>query len=165
MIRQATIADLDDVMTIIQATVAIMNQEGNDQWSEEYPIRADFEQDIVKEELYVYCDKEGVPRGLVCLNEEQLEAYEPLAWQLETPALVIHRMAVDPTARRQGIATQLMNFAEDMAAQCGLQQVRTDTYHCNERMQALFEKMGYCKVGQCYFIEELGAFYCYEKLL
>ena len=165
MIRQAAKADLDDIMAIIERTVAIMNREGNDQWSAEYPVRAEFEQDIVKEELYLYCDEAGTPRGLVCLNEEQLAAYAPLAWQLEAPALVIHRMAVDPAARRQGIATQLMRFAEKVAVERGLGQVRTDTYHCNERMQALFAKMGYHKVGQCSFVEELGPFYCYEKLL
>ena len=165
MIRQAVPTDLDQIMAIIKRTVAIMNAEGNDQWSAEYPVQEDFAQDIARGELYVYCDEAGLPRGLVCLNEEQLEAYEPLAWRSDGPALVIHRMAVDPEARRQGIATKLMHFAESTAAERGLGQMRTDTYHCNERMQALFQKMGYQYVGQCYFVEELGPFYCYEKLL
>ena len=165
MIRQATAADLDAVMAIIGATVAIMQTEGNNQWSEVYPVREDFAQDIIEGSLYVYDDEQNKPRGVVCLNDQQREAYAPLAWQSKKPALVIHRLAVDPQARRQGIGTKLMRFAEELASQRGFSQLRTDTYHCNERMQALFQKMGYRKVGECYFVEDLAAFYCYEKLL
>ena len=165
MIRQAKAEDLEAVMALIQATVAVMHQEGNHQWSEVYPVREDFAQDIEEGTLFVDCDEHNRPQGVVCLNDQQLEAYRGLDWQLDAPALVIHRLAVDPRARRQGIGTNLMRFAEQMALQQGLGQVRTDTYHCNERMQALFEKMGYRQVGQCYFVEDLAAFYCYEKLL
>ena len=165
MIRQAIAEDLEDIMIMIHDTVTIMQTEGNNQWSEVYPVSEDFLQDIAQGALYVYCDEHNKPQGVVCLNDQQLEAYAPLAWQLKAPAMVIHRLAVAPQARRQGIGTKLMRFAEDLASQRGFKQMRTDTYHCNERMQALFQKMGYKKVGECYFVEDLAAFYCYEKLL
>ena len=165
MIRKAKERDLAAIMAIIEATVAIMAAEGNDQWDDNYPTEAVFAQDIAEGALYVYCAASGAIQGVVCLNEEQIAAYETISWLADGPALVVHRLAVDPAARRQGVGTALMRFAEEVARSRNLGEVRTDTYHCNGRMQALFTKLGYQMVGQCTFVEELGLFYCYEKCL
>ena len=164
MIRQAQPTDLGAIMAIIDATVAVMATQGNKQWDENYPTQAVFAEDIARGALYVWCDDKDSIQGVACLDEQAHPAYSQLNWQLDERALIIHRLAVAPEARRQGIATQLMQFAERLARQKGLRQVRTDTYYCNHQMQALFQKMGYHAVGVCRFVDDLDDFYCYEKI-
>jgi ribosomal protein S18 acetylase RimI-like enzyme len=85
---------------------------------------------------------------------------------IEEPAVVVHRLAVDPEFRGVGIASALMWKAEEVAAERGMAKVLTDTSIQNEATQRLFPKMGYRLAG------EIGLSYrpglrvlCYEKRL
>lgn len=158
-------ADLDAVMVIIGETIAILREENNPQWGEDYPVREDFAADIAVGELYVFADEAGMVLGLACLNDQSPAEYETAAWQNAGRALVIHRLAVAPQARRQGVASAFFALAEEMAAQEGVRSLRTDTYWSNEKMTRLFLKQGFAKVGECHFGDREGHFNCFEKLL
>lgn len=167
MIRLATAGDLDPLWALVGRAVTHMNALGNPQWGADYPTRAFYADDLARGELYVAVAADGSILGVACLNTEQSEEYAPLPWQITAPAMVIHRMAVDPSAQRQGVATSLFAFAEALARQKGIPAVHVDTYAQNDRMQALFRGRGCREVGLVHFDREdrpLG-FPCFEKVL
>lgn len=48
MIRLGTKADLPAILNIVNEAKAIMRQDGNHQWDEQYPLETHFEEDIKK---------------------------------------------------------------------------------------------------------------------
>ena len=162
MIRQARAADIDAVMQIIEATIIEMHAYGNRQWDKDYPQRDDFLGDIQEGSLYVY-EKNGDIGGFVTLNTIEPDEYQGLNWSSEATSLVVHRMAVAPHYRRQGIGGSLLDFAAAFARQHGLTWLKTDTYSLNPKMNALFTQNGYRKIGEMSFNSRELPFYCYEK--
>ncbi len=79
--------------------------------------------------------------------------------------MVIHRMAVNANYRQQGVATKLMNFAEELALENNVVYLKTDTYSINTKMNSLFKKCGFNLVGEMSFLGKEKPFYCYDKLL
>ena len=61
--------------------------------------------------------------------------------------MVIHRMAVNPKFRQQGIATKLIKLAEQLALDNNVVYLKTDTYSINTKMNSLFKKCGFNLVG------------------
>ena len=164
MIRQATEADITAVMKIIQETITEMRSYGNTQWDENYPREEDFLSDIRQGDLYII-EREEEVAGFACVNTVEPNEYNDLPWSRQQPAIVIHRMAVDPSRRRSGIGTELMKFAEEHALKQQKKKIKTDTYSINTKMNALFTKCGYKLVGEMRFRSREKAFYCYDKVL
>ncbi|KAJ53599.1 GNAT superfamily N-acetyltransferase [Clostridium tetanomorphum] len=162
--RKAVIEDLKDIMAIIKETIVEMHSYNNYQWDENYPREKDFIDDIKKEHLFVK-EKEGKLVGFVCINKVQPVEYNELNWSLNEEAIVIHRMAVNPSCRREGIGTKLIKFADKLALENNIKYLKTDTYSLNKKMDALFRKCGYNFVGEMSFIGKGKPFYCYEKVL
>lgn len=159
-------SELDDVMKIIADSIKIMQEEGSDQWDEKYPTRARFLEDIEKKNLYgVYNDHNNL-MGFASINEEQSKEYEQFSWQKDT-YMAIHRMAVSPSYRGKGVATQLMQYGEKLANERKKEEMRCDTYKKNIGMQQLFEKMGYQYIGDTDFAghNKEEHFQVYEKTL
>lgn len=164
MIRQATINDINSIMKIIQPTISIMNQESNTQWDHEYPLESDFLKDTNSGDLFVF-EKEQEIQGVICINNIEPPEYESASWQCDKIATVIHRMAIAPQSRKQGIGNALMLFAETIAKTSGTYYLKTDTYSINDKMNNLFKKIGYQQVGEINFRERPNKFICYEKIL
>ncbi len=167
MIRAAAERDLDGIMDIVGRVVAEMRAEDIDQWSEEYPARADFRADIADGALWV--DEEeggaGALRGVVCINREEPPEYRDGAWSRDGASLVIHRLAVHPGCRRRGVGRGLLLLAEELAGAEGVSYLRSDTYSLNGRMNALFARMGYRRAGDIRFPGHRYVFHCYDKEL
>lgn len=53
MIRKGTMHDLEHIMEIVTETLFIMEKQHNDQWTNEYPQKQVFEQDVRNGSLYV----------------------------------------------------------------------------------------------------------------
>jgi len=167
MIRQAAESELPAIMSMIGLVVRQMRDEGSDQRSEQYPAAADFLSDIRQGSLFVET-AEGEPgelRALACLNREEPEENAPVRWSRPGPATVIHRLAVHPGHRKQGIAKALFLFAEDLARGSGTDYIRSDTYSLNAPMNALFVKLGYRQTGGIRFPGRREEFFCYDKRL
>jgi GNAT superfamily N-acetyltransferase len=167
MIRKATEADLDRIMDLIVRVVRNMRAEGIDQWNDDYPIRSDFRADILAGELYLdESDEEprGI-RGVVCINQVEPEEYRAASWSREGPAVVIHRLAVNPDFRRRGVAAGFFGLAEDQARRNGCLYLRSDTYSRNAKMNALFVRQGYARAGDIRFKGRVEVFHCYDKSL
>ncbi len=164
MIEKAKKNDLSKIMEIIRFTVEEMKGYNNTQWDESYPQEKDFLRDIDKEELYLLREGEQV-KGFICVNYIEPSEYEGLKWSSDKKSMVIHRMAVNPNFRRQGVGMSLMKFAEEMAFENDVEYLKTDTYSVNKNMNALFKRCGYTLVGEMSFLGKEKPFYCYEKLL
>ncbi|WP_412523870.1 GNAT family N-acetyltransferase [Clostridium sp. JS66] len=162
--RKAVMEDIKDIMEIIKGTIAEMRTYNNTQWDENYPQEKDFVNDIQSGELYA-AEREGKLVGFVCINKIEPAEYDGLNWSLKEDCMIVHRMAVDPNYRRNGIGTELMKFADELALANNIRYLKTDTYSINTKMNALFKKCNYDLIGEMSFLGREKPFYCYEKIL
>lgn len=165
-IRQVHPEELERVWSIVRAAVAVMNAGGNFQWADDYPEKEDFALPLAAGELYAACAANGKIVGVAVLNTWEEPEYAQLdGWTLPPPALVLHKVAVDPAAQGQGAAKALFSYAIELARALGLRSLRADTYTLNAKMQGLFQKFGFRHVGDVHFPRRSLPFLVYEKVL
>ena len=114
LIRPAQAEELDTIWAMVGRAVADMNARGNPQWGADYPTRDFYAGDISRGELYAAL-VDGQLAGVACINTSESPEYDPLPWTTVRPAMVIHRMAVDPTCQRSGIGSAFFRFAQEEA--------------------------------------------------
>ena len=69
---------------------------------------------------------------------------EPQSWkELREPAGFVHDVAVDPSGRRDGVATALVNRAMEWLTARGAPRVVLWTAEGNHPAQALFDRLGF----------------------
>lgn len=162
-IRLANLADVPAIMQLIAGVVPVMIAQGNFQWDNTYPNVAVFENDITLNQLWVV-DIDSDIAGIAAITTDQEAEYAQVGWDINEPAIVIHRLAVSVNHQGRGVAAALMQQAEVVAKSRGIQQLRIDTNTQNQATQKLFPKLGYTFAG------EIGLgfrpslrFYCYSK--
>jgi ribosomal protein S18 acetylase RimI-like enzyme len=164
-IRLAVGEDVAGVMGVLRRVVPMMRAAGNLQWDDAYPNAEVFERDIELGQLWV-AEIDGAIAGVAALTRDQDPEYAQVGWDIEEPAVVVHRLAVDPAFRGIGVAGALMRKAEDVAMERGIRVLRVDTNTLNEASQRLFPKLGYGLVGEIGLEFRPGLrFLCYEKRL
>ncbi|MZQ76360.1 MAG: GNAT family N-acetyltransferase [Peptoclostridium sp.] len=164
MFMKADFSDINQIMEIVRLTVPEMNAYGNYQWTDSYPQASDFTRDIENGDLYVYKNGDHM-LGFICINSVEAPEYSKLKWASDEKSIVVHRLAVNPEFRKQGIATRLLDFAETFALERRLNHIKTDTNSLNVKMDSLFKKRGYNVTGEVHFPGTEAPFVCYEKLL
>jgi ribosomal protein S18 acetylase RimI-like enzyme len=164
-IRLATKDDLPSLTALIRRVVPLMRATGNLQWDDTYPNEAVFQRDIDLDQLWVAL-VDGKIAGVAAVTTDQDPDYTQVGWDIEEPAIVVHRLAVDPAFRGQGAAGALMRKAEEVAVERGITVLRVDTNTQNEATQRLFPKLGYVLAGEISLAFRPGLrFFCYEKRL
>jgi ribosomal protein S18 acetylase RimI-like enzyme len=159
-IRQAVIEDLQPVCRIVKDATRSMDEQGIPQWDDIYPSEDILRDDIKMEQMRVI-EIGGRTAGLIVINEEESPEYGDVAWRYSGKVMVVHRLTIDPSCQRGGLATRLMDFAEGIAAAEGYGCIRLDAFIQNPAAMALYEKRGYRKAGSVRFRK--GQFFCYEK--
>lgn len=143
VIRKAKTEELDSIMEIYAKARAFMAANGNpDQWADGYPRRELIEEDLSREQLYVYETKDGIGAVFVFFIGEE-PAYAKIwdgAWLNEEPYGTLHRIAV--ARYGEGIASKCLQWCYE---QC--RNMRGDTHEKNKSMQRLFGKNGFTKCG------------------
>ena len=163
--RRATAADLPALLALVGRVVPLMHASGNFQWSADYPNEAVFTEDLAQNHLWV-AELDGAVAGVAALTQDQDAEYAQADWDVSEPALVTHRLAVDPAAQGHGVALALMEQAEKQAVARGLRALRVDTNSENAATQRLFPKLGYRFAGEIGLAFRPGLrFFCYEKRL
>jgi ribosomal protein S18 acetylase RimI-like enzyme len=163
--RLAVGEDVAGVMGVLRRVVPMMRAAGNLQWDDAYPNAEVFERDIELGQLWV-AEIDGAIAGVAALTRNQEPEYAQVGWDIEEPAVVVHRLAVDTAFRGMGVAGALMRKAEDVAMERGIRVLRVDTNTLNEASQRLFPKLGYALVGEIGLEFRPGLrFLCYEKRL
>ena len=161
-IRPACPGELETLHGIVQDATRHMDEQGILQWDEVYPNKDILSKDVDRSELYVI-EVEGQVAGIVVLNEEQSPEYEAVQWMYPGRALVIHRLTIHPARQGKGMATRLMDFAEETAVIKGYHCIRLDAFTRNPAAFRLYEKRGYRRAGIVHFRK--GEFFCYEKAI
>src|ERR1700743_3726345 len=113
-IRQAILADIPEIMNLIDGVVPVMRAAGNFQWSADYPNPQVFEKDIAQNQLWVVED-EGEIGGVIAITTDQSPEYADVGWDLNETAIVVHRLAVSVNHQGKGIAAKMMHQAEVVA--------------------------------------------------
>lgn len=163
--RRATLADIPAILALVRRVVPLMHASGNFQWSADYPNEAVFRADIAQNHLWV-AELDDTLAGLAALTQDQDAEYAQADWDVTEPALVTHRLAVDPAAQGKGVALALMAEAETQAVAQGMRVLRVDTNSENTATQRLFPKLGYRFAGEITLAFRPGLrFFCYEKRL
>ncbi|RXM58920.1 GNAT family N-acetyltransferase [Clostridium tetani] len=164
MIRHAVHDDLDNIMKIISETIEFMALDNNTQWDKNYPSRQNFQCDIDAHSLYVIEENKNLC-GFICINDVEPNEYGDVMWSDSGECLVVHRMAVSVAYRHQGVGTKLLSYVKTLAKDKKIHLIKSDTYSLNPKMNALFQKCGYEKVGEINLLNKPYKFNCYEKLL
>ena len=134
--------DIPAVMGLVRRVVPLMRAAGNLQWDESYPNAVVFEQDIEQKQLWV-AEIDDAIAGVAAVTTDREPEYVEAGWDVDEPAVMVHRLAVDPEFRRAGVAAGLMRKAEEVAAKRGISAMRVDTNTQNDATQRLFPKLGY----------------------
>lgn len=164
-VRPGTLADVAAVMALVRRVVPQMNAQGNFQWDGKYPNAAVFEGDAASGQLWL-AEVEGALAGVAAITTDQEPEYAEVGWDTAELAVVVHRLAVDPAFRGQGVAMALMLQAEAVARSRGIGVLRVDTNTQNQATQRLFPKLGYMKAGEIGLGFRPGLrFCCFEKRL
>ncbi len=71
------------------------------------------------------------------------------------PIWFLEDLYVDPAARRLGIATRLMRYAEEFARSTGAERLTLATAHDNLHAQRLYAKMGYVREDHFWYFHRL----------
>ena len=150
MIRRATIVDIERILSIVRSAQLSLRALGIDQWQDGYPRRENIISDIVDGVGWVVVDDDDNAIGYAAIPLTGEEAYLQLQdddWHTSSRYVVVHRLCVDGTTRRRGVAMQLMNHAITLAREAGLDGFRIDTHRGNIRMLSLVEKLGFSYCG------------------
>lgn len=152
-------------MTLVADCVAAMRRDGIEQWDEIYPNRAGLLADIRARTLHcARLNASDALAGIVVLNEFQDKEYADVPWTIvEGRVAVVHRLMVDPTRQKMGIARALMAFTESRARELGYTIIRLDAFCHNPRALRLYAALGYRDAGGIQLRK--GPFRCFEKAL
>ena len=156
---------VDPVWTLMDRCNRALQADGVFQWDDVYPTREVVATDVRRGALFVLEDDDERCVASVVLDDTQAAEYTSLAWTGEEPALVVHRLCVDPEAQGRGHAHRLMEFAELHAARSGYASVRLDAYTGNPRSVQLYRRRGYREVGQIHFPRRELPFWCFELIV
>ena len=165
-IRKATTEDIDAILSITSACTKDLIFKEIFQWSEEYPSKETFKNDISNNWLYVVVENNKTI-GSITIAPKMDEVYRSVKWlTITSNNLYIHRLAIDPKMQGRGYAQKLMDFAENYGRQNNYESIRLDTFSKNKRNQKFYEQRGYVRLENVYFPDQSqDPFYCYELIL
>lgn len=147
-VKEATLADVDAILDIIDEARAIMRETGNaTQWGNGYPSREVIAGDINAGHGFV-CSVDGTIVGYFCFMQGKdvdpnYLVIEGGQWLNDKPYGVIHRLASGRKVK--GIAQASFDFAFSR-----INNVRVDTHHENVPMQNFLKKIGFTYCGIIY---------------
>ena len=152
-VRKGTPADLPAIMNIIKNAQAYLAAQGIDQWQDGYPNDEAFLKDM--ENGYCRVAVEEAENGETVLGvsafiptgEPDYAVIHDGAWLNDGRYMTVHRVAVDSTLRRKGIASFLLAAAVEEAKELDLSSLRLDTHMENVVMQATLLRNGLTKCG------------------
>jgi ribosomal protein S18 acetylase RimI-like enzyme len=166
MIRLAKKQEIGQILALTKACAAHMIAQQIFQWNEHYPNAAAFQNDIERNELFIY-QLDNAIVGCIVVSTHMDNEYKPIKWSTPNDHnYYIHRLGVHPAYQKQGIARAMMDFAEAHALTNGAHAIRLDTFSQNKRNQRFYLSRGYTQLGNIYFPKQSEyPFYCYELVL
>ncbi len=151
MIRKATFDDAHTIFKLILEGKEHLKAMGINQWQDGYPDLATIQEDIQKEECYVYSHHNTIIASCT-ISFQPDPFYNTIegSWSSDEPYGVIHRIIVSSTHKKMGIATKLLNFAENLCKNNTINWMRIDTHHDNVAMLRCIKNNNYTECGTIY---------------
>lgn len=151
-IRKSKIEDIHQILEVIHDAQDSMRDNGIPQWQDGYPNEVIISQDIQAENSYVLVDGKRIVGTAYIIAEHELsyDYIEGGQWLNNHPYVVVHRIAVCKDCRGKGIARYIMEFAEKIAKEHQLHDIRIDTHDDNLPMRKFLLKLGYHACGTIY---------------
>ena len=164
--RKAVVKDIDEIMEIINAAQNYLAEQGIDQWQNNYPNQKTIKEDMKNDNLYVLEKKNRVTAvAAIIFGEDPTYDYiENGNWLSDGLYAVIHRAAVAPEYKGQGLVSKIFENTYKMAKELKAESLRIDTHPDNLPMQRAIEKENFSYCGIIY-IEDGSKRLAYEKLL
>ncbi len=146
--RKANAADVPAIAEIYLAGKAFLKAQGIDQWQGPYPSAQTAAEDVAAGIAYVLEDAAAHVAAVAVVSGED-PFYRTLSgkWLQDGPYATIHRMAISPAARGQGLARPLFLHCLRLAEAAGVSSVRVDTHPQNKIMQAAILRAGFTQCG------------------
>lgn len=163
--RKSELKDLPAIMAILKAAQQYFKEMGIDQWQDGYPDVQTIRQDIEQGISWVMTDA-GVIMATAVISfqgDENYKVMEEGRWLTKQSYAVIHRIAVLPKRKGQGLAGQFLNFAEELCRKHQIRSVRIDTHADNRPMRRLIEKSGFQYCGVIRLRRDQALRVAYEK--
>lgn len=147
--RNATVKDLDVIMSIIADAQAYLASLNINQWQDGYPTEAKILEDIAFNESYLVIeDGDIMATSVLSFRPEPTYSSIDGTWHTGNVKYgVIHRLAMRATHRGRGRAYSIMEHFHELAKQNGCESMRIDTHRHNLGMQKLIESLGYKYCG------------------
>ncbi|MBK9150990.1 MAG: GNAT family N-acetyltransferase [Saprospiraceae bacterium] len=141
-ILQARNTDATRIATLFKLATDAMIAAGINQWNYTYPLLEHVMEDIRNQSCFVF-KEEGEILATITLDDKQDAQYANVRWQHPgSKALIIHRLAVLPSAQGRKLGKQMCLFAEDFAGKNGFEVIRLDAYSKNPVSLRLYRSLG-----------------------
>ncbi len=154
-LKHTKLEDVHRVMEIIEQAQLYFKEQGIDQWQNGYPNTNVIKNDIHKNHSYILTKDEMIVATAVISFEEEptyREIFEG-AWKSHQYYAVMHRVAVDPSFKGKGIASEIIRHTELMCKQNGVSSIKIDTHEDNHSMQRSLIKNGFEYCGVIYLTD------------
>ena len=149
--RKAGQTDLEQIWEIISFAKETRKNEGSTQWQDGYPNEETIQNDIQNEYGFVF-EEEGAVKLYAAIIFDKEPAYEELKnWEAQGEA------------KGKGLGQKILQEAEKLAREKGVESIRIDTNFDNIPMLKIIEKEGYKYRGEVYF--RGSARKAFEKIL
>ena len=134
-------------------------------WTENYPTKDIFKEDIEKKELFVLEGDNKEILGIVVINRVEEKAYDDIPWAIEDDYVVLHRVLVNPAFSGKGYGKYLIEKVIEYAKEDDVKAIRLDTNTKNILGQKLYKSQGFSILGEISLPSKGASFYCLEKIL
>jgi ribosomal-protein-alanine acetyltransferase len=106
-----------------------------------------FKEDAFSKRQFRYLIKKANGEFVVVRTKQKLIAYLIFLKRKNSHKYRIYSIAIDPKVRGLGIATKLLMYAEKKALKSNIHQIALEVSENNESAIALYQKLGYTKIG------------------
>lgn len=163
---KAEAGDLRRVCSFYQKVSENMVAEGLDQWVwGRYPNEQILQESISKGELYLVWEF-GQHVACVVVTKEQDPEYQSVNWEFGLKPGLIHKLAVHPKYRGQGVAGRILDKAELMLREMGCDCLRCDTRSDNQKALSLYNHHALRISGRIHWDDDPeSVYYALEKPL
>lgn len=150
MLKQATVKDIKNIMSIIEDAKTYLRKQNSRQWngSDGYPSEKDLLKDIENESCFIYI-QENVIIGTMSIIFTPDENYDEIdgEWLTNGNYASIHRIAVKNGYHNQQIGTKMLYEAEKVVTSKNVYSIKIDTHKINIPMIKTITNSGYTYCG------------------
>ncbi len=167
-LRLSTYDDISHILRIIEKAQQYFRDANINQWQNGYPNIDVIRKDIDDTSSYVVCNDAGTIVATAMISFAGEPTYDKIDgnWisSSKSKYAVVHRIAVEPNCKGQGIAEFILSETMKMLHQNDAVSLRIDTHRQNLAMQRVIKRMNFTYCGIIY-VDDNQERLAYEKFV